>query len=122
MTDAQNSRTRRIVRRIVLSIAIPALLLSGYVGSYLIVKSAACATYNTNAAPFVRPMFDKLYAFWIPILSYERSDLPLSTELRALDVWCWRLGTFTWSQAHSEAVWDQDFEKDMERFRREKSP
>ena len=76
------TRRRRIVRRAVMPLAILPLLLSGYVGSWLVFSMAAQA----NLVPLgigstVVPLFG-------PLVRYSESDWPGAVQLRAL--W-WRL-------------------------------
>jgi hypothetical protein len=101
MTDAQKTRRRRVARRIVLAIAVPVVLLSGYVGSYFAFTAGRNAGSLSN---YVWPIYERIGWVWLPVYEYERSDLPFSVELLAVDAWCWSQGTIEWSEARQIAV------------------
>ena len=78
----QPSRKRRFVRRVVLAVAIPVLLLLWYVGMWLAVSRAEHDGYIGSAtAKSVRPAF-------VPLISYCAAELPASGLLRG--AW-WRV-------------------------------
>ena len=90
----------RIAKRIALAVAVPVLLLSAYVCSYLVVNSAM---NSVSASAYAWPIYDRVFPLWRPIWSYERSNLPFSVEFRGLDLWCWHLGSITWHEAYELA-------------------
>jgi hypothetical protein len=76
--DAGMTRRRRIVRRVVLTVAVPLLLLCGYVGTWLAVSRAEHDSFiSIRTVQAVRPAF-------APLVSYSESDRPGAGTLREL--------------------------------------
>jgi len=75
MTDAAKSQPERIARRIVLAIAVPVLLLSAYVSSYVASVWGICHGYASH-----RILESTVYD---PLQLYRRSESVGSFEFRA---------------------------------------
>lgn len=98
MSIACGSKTKRIARRILLSVAILVLLLASYLSSYLAAVWAVSNGYGRSVGPIV----SRIHPVWKPIDLYCAYDLPASRGFDRFAWWFRSGGRLTWSEASDE--------------------
>lgn len=117
MTDTQLARRRRIARRVVLTIAIAALLPLWYAIGYVGFRAAFARGYVPQSVWYrSRPIF-------APLVSYAESDLPFAREYHTFAVWGTN-GRMSWDEAHRFAESSRMIDKNLARdgFKSSRSP
>jgi hypothetical protein len=95
------SRNRRVKRAAIALIAVIVLL--EYPSAYLAWRLAG-GNVTPGTVQYYNSVNQRIDPIWEPLRRYEQSDLPLSTELFALERWCRNGGRNTWADEHRRAA------------------